>query len=163
MISLIAAVARHGVIGGDNRLLWHIKEDLQRFKRITTGHPVVMGRRTFESLGRPLPGRLNVVITRCADFAPEGCRTVASVEEALALFTPQQEVFIIGGEQIYRQTISQADRLYITEVDADYRGDTFFPAIDPAEWRETMRENHTCGEVFAHPFAFVDYVRVERP
>ena len=103
MISVIAAVARGGVIGGENRLLWHISEDLRRFKAITSGHPVVMGRKTWESLGRPLPGRRNVVVTRQSSYRPAGAETVGSLAEAVALFPPEEEVFVIGGGAIYRQ------------------------------------------------------------
>lgn len=160
MISIIVAIARNGVIGGDNSLLWHISEDLQRFKRITTGHPVVMGRKTFESLGRPLPKRTNVVITRQKDYHAEGCTVVHSLDEALKLFPPQEEVFIIGGGEIYRQALPIADRLYITHVGHDYRGDTHFPDIDPAQWKETFREHHDRGKDFEYPFEYIDYASV---
>ncbi len=160
MISIIVAIAGNGVIGGDNSLLWHISEDLQRFKRITTGHPVVMGRKTFESLGRPLPNRVNVVITRQADYCAEGCRVVHSLDEALMLFAPQEEVFIIGGGEIYRQALPLADRLYITRVMHDYSGDTHFPDIDAAKWCETFREYHDRGKNFEYPFEYIDYVKL---
>ncbi len=159
MISIIAAIARNGVIGGDNSLLWHISEDLQRFKRITTGHPVVMGRKTFESLGRPLPNRVNVVITRQPDYRAEGCTVVHSFDEALRSFSPQDEVFIIGGGDIYRQALPVADRLYITRVGRDYSGDTIFPHIDPARWKETFREYHERGKDFEYPFEYIDYIK----
>ncbi len=105
MISIIAAIARNGLIGGDNRLLWYIREDLQRFKRITSGHPVVMGRKTFESLGGPLPNRTNVVVTRNSTYQPKGVVTAGSLEEALALVASDPEIFIIGGAEIYRQAL----------------------------------------------------------
>ncbi len=159
MISIIVAIARDGVIGGGNRLLWHIREDLQRFKRITSGHPVVMGRKTFESLGRPLPNRTNVVITRQADYRAEGCTVVGSLEEAFALFPATEEVFVIGGAQVYAQALPVADRMYITRVDAAYEGDTWFPAFDASGWQETFREEHPQGETFEHPYTFVDYRR----
>lgn len=159
MTSIIAAVARRGVIGGNNSLLWHISEDLKRFKAITTGHPVVMGRKTWESLGRPLPNRVNVVVTRNRDFAPEGCEVAGSLEEALALFGPGEEVFVIGGGQIYAEAMALADRLYITWVEADYEGDTYFPEVSGSEWREIRHERHERGAAFEHPFVFSDYVR----
>ena len=159
MISVIVAVARNGVIGCENRLIWHIREDLQRFKRITTGHPVVMGRKTFESLGRPLPGRVNVVITRQKGYAPEGVRVVHSLDEAIALFPPSEEVFMIGGAEIYRQAMPLADRFYLTEVCADYQGDTYFPEWDRAAWRLVGEERWERGEGFPHPFVFRDYER----
>jgi dihydrofolate reductase len=159
MISIIVAIARNGVIGGDNSLLWHISEDLQRFKRITTGHPVIMGRKTFESLGRPLPKRVNVVVTRQKDYRAEGCTVVHSLDEAVGLFPAQEEVFIIGGGDIYRQALPAADRLHITRVMHDYRGDTLFPDIDTACWKETFREYHDRGKDFEYPFEYVDYVK----
>ena len=160
MISIIVAIARNGVIGGDNRLLWHISEDLRRFKALTTGHPVVMGRKTWESLGRPLPGRTNVVLTRQPDFAPEGAVVVHSLEEAVRMFPPQEEVFIIGGGELYAQALPLADRLYITTVEADYEGDVRFPKWDRSQWQLTSRELHERGEKFEHPFEFVDYARI---
>ena len=169
MISVIVAVARGGVIGGKNRLLWHISEDLRRFKAITLGHPVAMGRRTWESLGRPLPGRTNIVITRQSGFVPtdaEGnpapeVRVVGSLEEAVAIFPPEEELFIIGGGEIYRQAMALADKLYLTEVEADYKGDTFFPVWDSTQWRETFTERHERGDRFESPFVFRDFVRVQ--
>ncbi len=159
MISVIAAVARGGVIGGENRLLWHISEDLRRFKAITSGHPVVMGRKTWESLGRPLPGRRNVVVTRQSSYRPAGAETVGSLTEAVALFPPEEEVFVIGGGEIYRQALPLADRLCLTEVEADYEGDTLFPEWAPAEWTEVFCERHERGEKFPFPFTFRDFVR----
>ena len=159
MISIIVAIARNGVIGGDNRLLWHISEDLRRFKALTTGHPVVMGRKTWESLGRPLPGRTNVVLTRQLDFAPEGAVVVHSLEEAVRMFPPQEEIFIIGGAQIYRQAMDLADRLYLTIVHRPYEGDTSFPLPDPGQWLETSRREFPHGEKFEYPFTFIDLVR----
>ena len=159
MISIIVAVAQNGIIGGDNSLLWHITEDLQRFTAITTGHPVVMGRKTFESLGRPLPKRRNVVITRQDDFTAEGVEVVHSLEEAVALFGPQEEVFIIGGGEIYRQAMDIADRLYITVVHHDYQGDTRFPEIDEKTWARTSSEYNERGRDFEYPFEYIDYIR----
>ena len=159
MISVIVAVARNGVIGGDNSLLWHISEDLKRFKRLTGGHAVVMGRKTFESLGRPLPNRRNIVVSRRADYAPEGVEVAPSLEAALALFPPQEEVFVIGGGQIYAQAMPLADRLYLTTVMHDYEGDTRFPEWDSAQWRETAREYHERGEKFPYPFEYSDWER----
>ena len=115
MIAIIVAVAENGVIGGDNRLLWHISEDLKHFKAVTTGHPVVMGRKTYESLGRPLPGRRNVVVTR-QNISIEGCDVVHSLDEALALFRPEEKVFVIGGAQIYAQALPLCDEFYLTRV-----------------------------------------------
>lgn len=159
MISIIVAVADDNVIGGNGDLLWHISEDLQMFKRVTTGHPVVMGRKTFESLGRPLPNRTNVVITRNLDFVAEGCMVVHSLEEAIAMFPPEEEVFIIGGGEIYRQAMPQADRLYLTRVHASYDGDVHFPDLDPDRWELVSSEYHEKGKDFSHPFEFRVYDR----
>lgn len=159
MISVIVAVAQNGVIGGDNTLLWHISEDLRRFKSITLGHPVIMGRRTFESVGRPLPGRTNVVVSRREDYAPEGVTVVRSLEDAFALFPQEEEVFVTGGGQIYAQAMPLADRLYLTTVGKDYEGDTRFPDWNRDEWQQVSCERHECGKNYPYPFEFTDWVR----
>ncbi len=159
MVSVIVAVAENGVIGSDNQLLWHISEDLKNFKRITSGHPVVMGRKTYESLGRPLPNRENVVITR-SDIEIEGCRVVHSLQEALGLFSPADKVFIIGGAQIYTEAMPLADRLYITRVHKAYEGDTSFPEWSLDEWQMVGSEYFERGEKYEHPYSFEEYIRV---
>ena len=142
MISIIVAIARNGVIGNGNALIWRIAEDLRRFKALTTGHPVIMGRKTYDSIGRPLPNRTNVVVTRRKDYRPEGCLVAGSLEQAVGLFDQSEEIFIIGGAQIYAQAMPMADRLYLTEIDSDYEGDTRFP-----EWkREECPKSDTNGE-----------------
>ena len=158
MISIIVAVAANGVIGDNNSLLWHISEDLRNFKRITSGHPVIMGRKTFESLGRPLPNRTNVVVSRTAT-AIDGCRVAASLDEAIAMFSADEEAFIIGGAQIYAQALDAADKIYITRVGRDYEGDTSFPEWDATRWRLTSREEFPRGEKYPYPFALEEYVR----
>ena len=158
MISIIVAVAANGVIGDNNSLLWHISEDLRNFKRITSGHPVVMGRKTFESLGRPLPNRTNVVVSRTVTEI-EGCRVAASLDEAIAMFPEDEEVFIIGGAQIYAQALDSADKIYLTRVEHDYEGDTSFPEWDATCWRLTSREAFPRGEKYLYPFAFEEYER----
>ena len=158
MVSIIVAVAANGVIGDKNSLLWHISEDLRFFKRTTSGHPVIMGRKTFESLGRPLPNRTNVVISRTIDKI-EGCIVVRSLEEAVALFPAEEEVFVIGGAQIYALALDIADRFYLTRVDHDYEGDTSFPKWDETEWELKQREAFECGEKYPYPFAFEMYER----
>lgn len=160
MISIIVAVADNGVIGDKNSLLWHISEDLRNFKRVTTGHPVVMGRNTYLSLGRPLPGRTNVVVSRTAARI-EGCHVVRSLEEAFALFPADEEVFVIGGAQIYAQTIGMADRLYITRVEHDYEGDTSFPVWNRSQWRLVSDERFERGEKYPYPFVIEVYERVK--
>jgi dihydrofolate reductase len=159
MTSVIVAVAENGVIGGSGGLLWHISEDLQMFKRTTSGHPVVMGRKTFESLGRPLPARINVVITRNPDFHHAGITVARSLEEAISLFPASEEVFIIGGGEIYRQAMPLADKLYLTRVGASYEGDTRFADWNPSEWTLISSENHSRGKDFPHPFDFLIYQR----
>lgn len=159
MISIIAAIARNGVIGGNNNMPWHIGEDLKHFKAITSGHPVVMGRKTFESLGKALPNRRNIVITRNAGYEAPGAETTTSLENALSLFGPDEEVFIIGGGEIYRQAMNSADRMYLTHIDADYDGDTRFPEIETEDWEITFSEKHDHGEQFPQPFEFVNYER----
>ena len=158
MISIIVAIAENGVIGDKNALLWNIKEDMRRFRTTTTGHPVIMGRKTHESIGRPLPKRTNVVITR-GDAEFEGCLVAHSLEEAVAMFPTDEEIFIIGGAQIYAQAMAMADRLYLTVVHRNYEGDTSFPAIDYTEWRELAREEFERGEEYDAPFTFIDLER----
>ena len=158
MVSIIVAVAENGVIGDKNTLLWHISEDLKHFKAVTTGHPVIMGRKTYESLGRPLPNRTNVVITRQQVEIP-GCRVVHSLGEAVALFPGDDEVFVIGGAQIYAQALPLADRFYLTRVFRAYEGDTRFPAWDESEWRLAASEAFPCGASYPWPFVFETWER----
>ncbi|MBR5812249.1 MAG: dihydrofolate reductase [Alistipes sp.] len=158
MISIIAAVAQNGVIGDKNALLWHISEDLRFFKRTTSGHPVIMGRKTYESLGRPLPNRTNVVISRTPREI-EGCTVVSSLEEAIALFPKEEEIFIIGGAQIYALALGVANKMYLTKVYHDYQGDTSFPEWNANEWQLTQKESFECGEKYPHPFSFETYIR----
>ena len=157
MISIIVAVAENGVIGDKNSLLWHISEDLKHFKAITSGHPVVMGRKTYESLGRPLPGRTNVVVTR-QEIEIEGCRVVHSLEEALAQFPADEEIFIIGGESIYRQFLPYCDTAYVTKIDHAYDADTHFPNLDEMpEWEMTEAGEEQTS--FDLEFVFTKYER----
>ncbi|MDR2894897.1 MAG: dihydrofolate reductase [Alistipes sp.] len=156
MGSIIVAVSRGGVIGAAGRMPWHIAEDLRYFKRVTLGSTVVMGRRTFASLGRPLPGRLNVVVTRDEGFSAEGVVVAHSLEEALAA---HPDAFVIGGGDIYRQALPLVDRLYVTRIEADFEGDTRFPEWNEADWRLTSTERHERGEAFPHPFTFDIYDR----
>lgn len=142
----IVAAARNGVIGVDNQLPWRLPADLKRFKSLTMGRPIVMGRKTWDSIGRPLPGRANIVVSRDADFRAEGAQVVADIAAALAQAEAEAmagglgEVFIIGGETIYRQTLDQVSRVYLTSVDVEVVGDAFYPALDEGEWREVSRE-----------------------
>lgn len=158
-ISMIVAVAQNGIIGTEGTMPWHITEDFKHFKAVTLGHPVVMGRKTYESIGRPLPGRRNIIISRQEGLCIEGCEVVGSLEAALALCAESDELFIIGGGQIYAQAMPLAHKLYITHVGIEASGDTRFPEIVPSEWREISREEFDRGVAFEHPFCFVDYER----
>jgi dihydrofolate reductase len=158
-VSVIAALARNGVIGIENRLPWRLPEDLAHFKALTLGHPILMGRKTFESLGRPLPGRANIVITRNPDYCRDGCVVAASIPAALALCADSDEVFFIGGADLYAQAIPLADRLYLTEVNIEAAGDAWFPDYDKSAFREISRESHTGGKGDALEFDFVVYER----
>jgi dihydrofolate reductase len=159
-VVLIAAVARNGVIGAGNALPWHLPADLKHFKALTLGHPVLMGRKTFESIGRPLPGRPNIVVSRDPAFVAAGVTVAASVPAALlratALGTP---VFVIGGAQIYAQCLTLADRIYLTRVDIEVAGDAFFPSLDDHEWRETAREHSPAADGYP-AYAFVTLERL---
>ncbi|OGI65699.1 MAG: dihydrofolate reductase [Candidatus Muproteobacteria bacterium RBG_16_60_9] len=159
MISLIAALAENRVIGNHNALPWRLPADLQHFRKLTTGNPVIMGRRNFESIGRPLPQRTNIVVTRRPNFQATGCIVVDSLDSAFAACREAPDVFIIGGAEIYAQTIDRADRLLLTLVHAAVPGDTFFPEIDWSPWRETARESHAPDERHAHAYSFVTYER----
>jgi len=142
-ISIIAAIARNGVIGRDNRLPWHLPQDLKRFRALTMGHHVIMGRKTWESIGRVLPGRTMVVVSRDPDYGVADCQIAHSLEEALGLCGDDPEVFIIGGAEIYRQALPMADRLYLTHIEQEVEGDTYFPPFDMVDWSETSRESVT--------------------
>ncbi|AAN56632.1 type 3 dihydrofolate reductase [Shewanella oneidensis MR-1] len=136
-IAMIAAMANNRVIGKDNKMPWHLPEDLRHFKAMTLGKPVVMGRKTFESIGRPLPGRHNIVISRQADLQIEGVTCVTSFEAAKRVAGDCEELVVIGGGQLYKQLLPQADRLYLTQINLDVDGDTFFPAWEDNEWQKT--------------------------
>jgi dihydrofolate reductase len=166
-VALIAAVARNCVIGSGDALPWRLSSDLRRFKALTMGKPLVMGRKTFQSIGRPLAGRATIVVTRDEGFVPEGVEVAGGIEAAVRLAEARarelgaDEIIIAGGGQIYSQTIAGAGRLYITEVDLAPEGDAHFPPIDPALWREVNREPGVRGARDEADFAFVDYARVD--
>jgi len=157
-LNLIVARARNGVIGRGGTLPWHLPEDLRHFKRTTFGHPIVMGRRTWQSIGRALPGRRSIVLTRNPRWSAPGCETAASLAQALAMCEGAAEVFVIGGAAVFAEALPQAQRLFVTEIDADFEGDTFFPPIDPAAWRETSREH--LAQDAGRPFG-IDFVTLE--
>jgi dihydrofolate reductase len=160
-ITLIAAMAENRVIGRDNALPWHLPADLARFKQRTEGHVVIMGRRTFESVGRPLPNRRSIVITRKRNFHPPGAEIARSLAEALerARESKQDEVFILGGAEIYALALPDVDRLELTIVHADVSGDTFFPECDLSEWTLIDQQRHEADDRHAHAFSFLTYER----
>ena len=160
-ITLVAAVAKNGVIGRDGDLPWRLPDDLKTFKRLTLGKPVVMGRKTWESIGRPLPDRHNVVMTRSSDFEAPGASVVDSVEAALDLLAGADDVMIIGGGAIYREFLEFADRIFLTEVDAEVEGDVRFPSLDASRWSEVFRDYHPADERHAHAFTLVQLDRSE--
>ena len=157
-VSLIVATAPDGAIGKDNRIPWHLPADLARFKRLTMGRPIVMGRKTYETIGRPLPGRRNIVMTRQPDYRAEGCEVVGSLDEALAR-AGDGEVFVIGGADVYRAALPRASRIHLTRVDGLFEADTFFPDIDEREWREVERVPGTVDDRNRHAHVFVTLER----
>jgi dihydrofolate reductase len=158
-LTMVVAVARNGVIGAGNRLPWRLPDDLRRFKALTVGKPVLMGRRTFESIGRPLPERLNVVVSRqAAQLA--GCTLVESVATALALLAPAPEVMVIGGAQIYQQCLDRCGTIHMTRVHADIEGDVRFPELTAGHWSERLLEQHPADERHAYAFSFLELTRV---
>jgi dihydrofolate reductase len=156
-VALIAAVARNGVIGAANAMPWRLPDDMQHFRKLTTGHAIIMGRRTWESLRRALPDRQNIVVTRQADYAAAGAETAVSFAAALARVRMPAPAFCIGGGELYAVALQQADVLHLTEIARDFAGDTLFPAFDRSGWRETAREVRRATEGFE--YAFVTYVR----
>lgn len=163
LVSAIAAMAENRVIGFENELPWYLPADLQHFKSITSGHPILMGRKTFESIGRPLPNRTNIVLTRDKKYKADGCIVVTSISEAVtkAEEINSKEIFIIGGAEVYNQLLPSIERLYLTIVHADCEGDTFFPELDLAEWREVNREAFDEDDDNEFPYTFLQLDRVQ--
>jgi dihydrofolate reductase len=153
-ITIVVAIASNYAIGKDNQLLWHLPKDLRHFKDITAGGTVIMGRKTYDSVGRPLPKRRNIVITR-QDIQIEGCEVVNSLDAAIALCKDEQEVFIVGGAEIYRQAMHITNRIYLTIVHHSFDADTFFPEIDYKEWKEVDHEDHETDEKHAFTYSFI--------
>jgi dihydrofolate reductase len=158
-LTLIVARARNGVIGRDGKLPWRLPEDLAFFKQTTMGHPIVMGRRTWESIGRPLPGRRNIIVSRQAGFSAAGAEVVPSLDQAIHLCGGDEALFVIGGAQLYAEALPRAERLIVTEIDADFDGDTHWPAPDPAQWRETARQHLPPTAARGFALDFVTYLR----
>lgn len=158
MISIIVATDLKGGIGKDNALLWHLPNDLKRFKNITSGHPIIMGRKTFDSIGRALPNRLNIVISNNKELRIDGCTVVHSLAEAMDL-VKNEDAFIIGGGNIYEQAMELADKIYLTKVDVILDADTYFPTIDDAKWEVIYSEQHHRDEKHAYNYEFIDLLK----
>ena len=158
-VVLVAAAAGNNALGKDNKLLWHLPDDFKRFKSLTSGHCIIMGRKTFESLPGILPNRTHIVISRNPGFMPEGCIVVGSLTEAIAKVPAGEPAFVIGGGQIYSHAISIADRIELTRVHENFKADTFFPEIDPSEFEISFEEHHTADDRHRFPFSFITYRR----
>jgi dihydrofolate reductase len=161
IITLVVALAENGVIGSGNRMPWHLPADLKRFKALTMGKPILMGRKTFEAIGRPLPGRRNIVLSRSAGYGPPGIEVVGSVDEALAVTAAAPELMVIGGAEIYRLFLSRAQRMHLTRVHAPIVGDTRFPNCDWNEWRKVDRSTHPKDEKNAYAMTFLTLERID--
>ncbi len=159
-LSIIVAMDQQRLIGSDNRLPWHLPADLGFFKRTTMGKPIIMGRKTFESIGRPLPGRRNIVVTRDPDFSAAGCDVVNSIDDALALCGDDEEAMLIGGASLYAQTIERADCLYITQIRHSFDGDAWFPEYDQAAWELQKKEDFAADRSNPYPYSFLKFIRV---
>jgi len=159
MITIIAAIGNNNELGKGNDLIWHLPADLQRFKKRTTGHAIIMGRNTFESIGKPLPNRRSIIITRNTSYQKEGCEIVHSLEDAIKLIEPQDDAFIIGGAQIYKEAMEKnvVDQLDITKVHQDFDADVFFPTIDSKTWKEVSREDFSPDEKNLYTYSFINY------
>ncbi|RWU04870.1 dihydrofolate reductase [Pedobacter chitinilyticus] len=159
-ISIVVAISENNAIGKDNQLLWHLPSDLKHFKNITTGHTIIMGRKTYDSIGKPLPNRRNIIITRQKDLNLEGVEVVNSLEEALSLSKDEEEVFIIGGAEIYKQAVAVSHRIYLTRVHQEFEADAFFPELDHETWREIEKVDHLPDEKnkFAYTFSTLERV-----
>ncbi|MFQ3305580.1 MAG: dihydrofolate reductase [Polaribacter sp.] len=162
MITVIAAIAKNYALGKDNDLIWHLPADLKRFKKVTTGHYIVMGRNTYESIGRPLPNRTTIIITRNKNYFKEGCLIANSLEEAIEMAKEEAQVFIIGGAQIYKETIAKdlAEQLDITLVHNEFEADVYFPEIDTKIWKEVAREDFKADEKNEHDYSFISYQKI---
>ncbi|MCJ8209972.1 dihydrofolate reductase [Mucilaginibacter sp. RS28] len=157
-ITIVVAIAENNAIGKNNQLLWHLPKDLKHFKDITSGGTVIMGRKTFDSVGKPLPKRRNIIITR-QDITIEGCEVVKSLDDALALCAAEPEVFIVGGAEIYKLSLPKVNRIYLTVVHHSFDADTFFPELNPEEWKTIEREDFGTDEKHLYPYSFITLER----
>ncbi len=160
MITIIAALGKNNELGKDNDLIWHLPNDLKRFKKVTAGHHVIMGRKTYESLGKPLPNRTNIIITRNSNYQANGCVIAHSLEEAIEVAKEDANPYILGGAEIYKQAMHIADCLDLTHVNAALDADAFFPEIDTKIWKETTRKNHLKDDRHQYDYSFVTYKKV---
>ncbi len=160
MITIIAAIANNNALGMDNKLIWHLPEDLKRFKRVTNGHHVIMGRKTFESLGKPLPNRTSIIITRNKNYKAENCLVVNSLNEALKNANSDSNPYILGGAEIYNLAMPIADKLDLTIIHHEFKADTFFPEIDPSIWEEKSREDFKADDINKYDYSFVTYEKI---
>ncbi|THE10388.1 dihydrofolate reductase [Bacillus timonensis] len=161
MISLLLAMDKNQLIGKDNDLPWRLPADLAYFKRVTMGHPIIMGRKTYDSIGRPLPGRENIIVTRDTSYKAEGCMVIHSIEEIVKMSEEtQQELFVIGGAEIFKEILPNTDRLYITEIDEEFEGDTYFPAFDKSEWKVISKEKGIKDEKNPYEYTFFVYEKI---
>jgi dihydrofolate reductase len=158
IVAIIVAIGENHAIGKNNQLLWHMPNDLKHFKDVTSGRTIIMGRKTFDSVGKPLPRRRNIVVTR-QDITIPGCEVVKSIEDGLALCKDDDEVFIGGGAEIYKLAMHLTDRIYLTVIHQNFDADTFFPEIDPGQWKESAREDYQPDEKNAYPYSFVTLER----
>lgn len=159
MLTIIAAIANNNALGKDNQLIWHLSADLKRFKKLTTGHHIIMGRKTFESIGKPLPNRTTIIITRNKDYKQKDCLVADSLESAIKMVKNDSSPYIIGGAQIYKEAISIVDKLDITYVHHDFEADVFFPKIDLSIWKETSRKSFKPDDKNKYNYSFISYIR----
>lgn len=161
MVTIIAAIAKNNALGKNNDLIWHLPADLKRFKQVTTGHHILMGRNTFESIGKPLPNRTTIIITRNNNYFQNGCLIANSIEQAIELAKNDDKIFIIGGAQIYKEALKNklVDKLDITLVHEEFEADVFFPEIDSNQWQETFRKDYKADEKNKYDYSFISYER----
>jgi len=159
MISIVVAVSQNNVIGNDNKLPWHLPADFKYFKKLTTGHPIIMGRSTYESIGKALPGRTNIIVTRQKDYPADGCIVVSDLKAAFDVAAKEnpEEIFVIGGGEIIRQSLVWADKIYITRIFHNFDGDTFFPQLSDDDWKLTSEERHLPDQKNRYAYAFQVY------
>lgn len=160
-LTLIAAMAQNRVIGNNNELIWHLPADLKRFKALTSGHHIIMGRKTFESVGRPLPNRINIIVSRQKDYKVKGCLVVNSLEEAIEKASRDDQPFIVGGADIYKQSLQFANSIELTLIDSEYEGDSHFPEINPENWKLVSEETYPSDEKNKHNMRFQKYEKIK--